>query len=107
MAKDAMVGKTVELWDGYEVTIDEQLFNDFDFTVDLAEARKTQDLRALVEMYMALIGGAEKYETIRDHITKEHGYFAQDALIEIIEKINGVLPKSGNRAQRRSWKSSI
>lgn len=57
-------------------------------------------------MYMAMIGGDETYQKIREHIEKEKGYFSLSELLKVIEKVNEVLPKSGNRAQRRSWKTS-
>lgn len=101
-----MENKSVELWDGYTVNVDMQLLDDFDFTSDLAEAQEKNDIRTLITMYMALIGGEETYQTIREHIEADKGYFSSQELMAIIEKVNDVLPKSGNRAQRRSWKPS-
>lgn len=97
----------IDLWDGYEVELNTRLLDDFDFTSDLSKARQDQDLSTLATMYMALVGGDKTYQDVREHIEKEKGYFSQDAFINIIERINDKLPKSGNRAQRRSWKNSI
>lgn len=98
--------KTLELWDGFTVSVDEQLLDDFDFISELNAAINENNLSTLVTMYMALIGGEDTYEKIRDHIEKENGYFSQKALLDITSKIDTVFPKSGNRAQRRSWKNS-
>lgn len=98
--------KTVELWDGFEVPVDKQLLDDMDFASDLSSALNQNNMEDLVTMYMALVGGEETYEKVRTHIEEEHGYFSQKAFLEIIDKINAVFPKSGNRAQRRSWKTS-
>lgn len=97
---------TLELWDGLTVKVDQQLMDDFDFTSELAEALNTNDVKTMATMYMALVGGEETYQQIREHIEAEKGYFSQDEFIKIIQKIDGALPKSGNRAQRRSWKTT-
>lgn len=99
--------KKVELWEGHEVEVNMQLLDDFDFTSDLSVALNEGDQSTLVTMYMALIGGQEAYTEVREHIEKEYGYFSQKALLKILDKINEVIPKSGNRAQRRSWKNSV
>ena len=98
--------KSIELWDGFSVTVDEQLMDDFDFVTDLQKAMSDNDLSTLVEMYMALVGGSTVYDKIRSHIEAENGYFSQKALLEVLAKIDGAFPKSGNRAQRRSWKTT-
>ena len=98
--------KTVELWDGFVVDVDEKLIDDFDFTSELSEAMQNNDLKTLATMYMALVGGEETYTKVREHIEEQHGYFSQEAFVKIVQKIDGVLPKAGNRAQRRSWKTS-
>lgn len=98
--------KKITLWEGYEVEVNEQLLDDFDFVQDLAEAQKNDDLPALVSMYFAILGGEEVYNAARKHIEAEKGYFSQSSLLEIIEKVNAVFPKAGSRAERRSWKTS-
>lgn len=99
--------KTIELWDGYTVDVNMQLMDDFDFISDLSEAHRTGNISELVTMYMALIGGDKVYDDIRAHIEKEYGYFSQEALLEIIAKVDECFPKAGNRAQRRSWKNLV
>ena len=99
--------KKIELWDGFSVEINMQLMDDFDFISDLSEAHRTGNLSELVSMYMAVIGGQETYDEIREHIEAEHGYLSQKALLEIMEKVDDCFPKAGNRAQRRSWKSLV
>ena len=99
--------KTVELWDGFNVKFNEQLLDDFDFTSDLSDAIQNNDLAAMVEMYMATIGGENVYQQIREHIEQKEGYFSQKSLIGVLQKIDAAFPKAGNRAQRRSWKTSI
>ena len=103
----AIEPKTIELWEGYEVEVNTKLLDDFDFTADLNDALKNNDMSTLLTMYMALIGGDDTYAKVRDHIESEYGYFSQKALLDIMDKINDVFPKSGNRAQRRSWKNSV
>lgn len=98
--------KKITLWDGYEVQINEQLLDDFDFISDLNTARKENDVAEITAMYFAVIGGAEVYNDVREHITKEKGYFSQTELMKIIEKVNTAFPKAGNRAQRRSWSTT-
>lgn len=102
----ALAPKTIELWEGFEVQVDNQLLDDFDFTSELQQALTANDASTLATMYMALVGGEETYEEVRAHIVEEKGYFSQEAFLKIMEKIDSVFPKSGNRAQRRSWKNS-
>lgn len=98
--------KKVELWDGYEVEVNEQLLDDFNFTQDLAEAQKNNDLAEFVSMIFAIVGGEDTYKAVEKHIVAEKGYFSQESLYDILGKIGDVLPKAGNRAQRRSWQTS-
>lgn len=104
--------KKIELWDGYEVEVNERLLDDFNFMKDLSEAQKNNDLAEFISMMFAIVGGdngddAEKvYKDTEKHITEEKGYFSQKELLGIIEKIGEALPKAGNRAQRRSWQTS-
>lgn len=98
--------KKIELWAGYEVEVNEQLLDDFNFVKDLAEAEKNKDVAEYIMMIFAVVGGEEVYKETEKHITEEHGYFSQSALLEIVEKIGTAFPKVGNRAQRRSWQTS-
>ena len=98
--------KKIELWDGYEVEVNEQLLDDFNFASDLAMAQKNNDLPEFISMIFAVIGGEKVYKDVEKHITEEKGYFSQKSLLEIVEKIGDVFPKAGNRAQRRSWQTS-
>lgn len=98
--------KKIELWDGYEVEFDGKLLDDADFASELSEAIDSNDVRTLITMYMALVGGEDTYKTVREHIESEHGYFSMKAVTKLMEKITECFPKSGNRAQRRSWKTS-
>lgn len=100
------MSKKIELWDGYEVELNEQLLDDFDFQQDLAEAQRTNNLPAFITMIFAVVGGNDTYEDVRSHVTKEKGYFSTEAVLEIVEKIGDAFPKAGNRAQRRSWQTS-
>lgn len=103
--------KKIELWDGYEVEVNEQLLDDFNFVQDLTQAQNNNDLPEFISMIFAIVGGeggkeADKvYRDVEKHITEEKGYFSQKALLEIVEKIGSVFPKAGNRAQRRSWQT--
>lgn len=96
----------IELWDGYEAEVDLTLMEDFDFVTDFNAARKANDVGELVEMYMALIGGDETYQDVRAYLTEKHGRVTVTGMTDIIERINAVLPKAGNRASRRSRKIS-
>lgn len=100
------MSKKIELWDGYEVTVNEQLLDDFNFAQDLAEAQKNNDLPMFISMIFAIVGGEKVYKEVEKHITEEKGYFSQESLLAIVEKIGNVFPKAGNRAQRRSWQTS-
>lgn len=99
------MAKKIELWEGYEVEVDEKILNDFDYITDINNAEKENDLAELISLYFAAIGGKKVYEETRKHIVKEKGYFATDALLDIIKKINEQFPKAGDRAQRRSWQT--
>lgn len=99
------MAKKIELWEGYEIEVDDKILNDFDYITDLNKAEKENDLAGLISLYFAAIGGEKVYEETRKHIIKEKGYFATDALLEIIQKINDQFPKAGNRAQKRSWQT--
>ena len=98
--------KTLELWEGYEVELDEQLLDDFNFAQDLAEAQRSGNLPEFISMLFALVGGEKVYRDVEKHITEEKGYFSQESLLAIVEKIGDAFPKVGNRAQRRSWQTS-
>ena len=98
--------KKIELWEGYEVEVNEQILNDFDYITDLSKAEKDNNLAEMVSLYFAAIGGEEVYEATRAHIIKEKGYFATDELLAIINKINGQFPKAGKRAQKHYGQTS-
>lgn len=100
------MGKTIELWEGYEVEVNEQLLDDFNFASDLAKAQKENDLPEYISMIFAVVGGESVYHDVEEHIVKEKGYFSQSSLIGVIEKIGQAFPKAGNRAQRRTWQTS-
>ena len=100
------MSKKLELWAGYEVETNEQLQDDFDFAMDLAEAQRTGNLPEFTSMIFALVGGEKTFDAVRKHVTEEKGYFSQEALLEIVEKIGTLLPKAGNRAQKRSWQTT-
>lgn len=70
------MAKTVELWKGYEVEINEQLLDDFDYQQELAEAQRTNDLPTFISMFFAVVGGAKTYNDVREHITEEKGYLS-------------------------------
>lgn len=99
--------KTIELWDGYHVEFDESLLSDFEFASDLAEALNDNNIRQVVTMYMALVGGADTFEDVKEHVIEEYGYLSIDGIQKITQKIDKSFPKTGNRAQRRSWKTSV
>ena len=101
-----MEKKKVELWDGYDVEINGQLLDDFDYIQDLAAAQRKQDLPEVISLYFAAVGGEDVYLEVRKHVEDECGYFSQTELFKIIDKINAAFPKVGNRAERRSWKTS-
>ena len=94
------MAKKIELWEGYEVEVNEQILNDFDYVTDLNKAEKENDLAEMITLYFAAIGGDKVYKATREHIIKEKGYFATDALLEIINKINDQFPKAGKRASK-------
>lgn len=98
--------KTIELWEGYEVEVNEQIMNDFDFISDLNKAEKERDLSEMMSLYFAVIGGEKVFNDTREHIIKEKGYFDTDSLLEVVEKINGVFPKAGKRAQKQYGQTS-
>lgn len=100
------MAKEIELWDGYKVEVNEQLLDDFNYSRDLAEAQRTGNLPEFISMIFAIVGGEPVYKDTERHITEEKGYFSQESLLEIVEKIGSVFPKAGNRAQSRSWQTS-
>lgn len=100
------MSKKIELWEGYEVEVNEQILNDFDYVTDLNTAEKNNDLAEMISLYFAAIGGEKVFEATRKHIIKEKGYFATDALLEIINKINDQFPKAGKRASKHYGQTS-
>lgn len=102
----AAENKKIELWEGYEVEVNGQLLDDFNFAQDLAEAQKTNDLPEFISMIFAIVGGEKVYRDTEAHIIEEKGYFSQESLLEIVSKIGDTFPKVGNRAQKRSWQTS-
>jgi hypothetical protein len=60
----------------------------------------------MISLYFAAIGGEKVYQDTRDHIVEEKGYFATDALLEIINKINNQFPKVGKRASKHYGETS-
>lgn len=97
--------KKIELWEGYEVEVNEQLLDDFNYVMDLSEAQRNNDLPEFISMTFALVGGEDTYKDVEKHIVEEKGYFSQEELLSIIEKIGKAFPKAGNRAQRRTWQT--
>ena len=97
--------KKIELWEGYEVEVNEQLLDDFDFQQDLAKAQNENDLSTFISMIFAIVGGDKVFQDTREHIEQEKGYFSMDSILEILTKIGDALPKVGNRAQKRSWQT--
>ena len=100
------MAKKIELWDGYEVEVNERLLDDFDFQQDLAEAQRKNNLPEFVTMIFAVVGGDKVYDEVRKHITEEKGYLSTESVLEIVGKIGEVFPKAGNRAQMHSWRTS-
>lgn len=98
--------RKLELWDGYEVEVNEQLLDDFDFQQDLAEAQRLNDLPSFVSMLFAIVGGEKVYDDTRKHIEAEKGYFSQESLMKVVERIGEAFPKAGSRAQRRTWQTT-
>lgn len=100
------MSKKIELWEGYEAEVNEQILNDFDYVTDLNTAEKNNDLAEMISLYFAAIGGEKVFEATRKHIIKEKGYFATDVLLEIINKINDQFPKAGKRASKHYGQTS-
>lgn len=98
--------KTIELWDGYEVELDTTLMDDFDFVSELSEATAKGNVPVITEMYLALVGGPKTYDDLREYLIAKEGRVTVEGVGNVLEKIYGVLPKAGNRAQRRSWRNS-
>lgn len=101
----------IELWEGYEVEFSDALLKDADFIKDFDEAAANNRSSELAMLVIALVAGkggenaSKIYDDIRDHVIAEKGYFDVDELGKILVKITDKLPKAGNRAQRRSWKT--
>lgn len=93
--------KTIELWEGYEVEVDEGLLKDADYIFDLEEAVKEGSTREVITMLFALVGGEEVYDAAHNYIVNKCGKFDIDEIGKISEKISDCLPKAGNRASRR------
>lgn len=98
--------KKIELWEGYEVEVNEQLLDDFDFVQDLSTAVKNNDVAEITSLYFAVIGGESVFNKFREHVIEEKGFFDIKAVHDIFAKIDSKFPKAGNRAQRRSWQTS-
>lgn len=104
--------KKIELWDGYEVEFSDELFKDADYIADYDNAIANERFSDIVMLTIALVAGKNGkdtdkiYNDIRNHVIAEKGYFDVEELGKIIEKITNNLPKAGNRAQRRGWKTT-
>lgn len=98
--------KKIELWEGYKVSFNENIANDFDFAQDLSNAVKNNDLAELTTLYFALIGGEKVFNDFREHVIGEKGFFDIKEVQEVLAKVDAQLPKVGNRAQRRSWQTT-
>ena len=98
--------KIIELWEGYEVELNEDLMDDFDYIAELNEAVKEQDFATITTMYFALVGGEKTYNDARKYLIEQYGRFSIKGLGEITQKIADKFPKAGNRAQRRSWQTT-
>lgn len=98
--------KTIELWDGYEVKVNEQLFDDVDFLADFSKAAHNNDIVGVMTMLFAVVGGEKVYDDARKYVEEQYGYFSMKELRPILDKIEDCFPKAGNRALRRhSWSS--
>lgn len=97
--------KKIELWEGYEVEVNERLLDEVEFMDDLRAAIKENDFSTMVMMFFAIVGGEKVYEDAKEYVIKERGYFSIEGLSEITKKIGELFPKAGNRAQRRSWQT--
>ena len=101
--------KTIELWEGYEVRVNDALLKDPDYVSDFAEVQKEGNIREGAIMMFALLETTDGktpegiYNDVRDHLIEQDGIFSIDKLAEILVKIGDTLPKAGNRAQRRLW----
>lgn len=93
--------KTIELWEGYEVEVDEQYFNDVDFMTDFSKAVNENAVEDVIIMLFVVVGGEKVYEDARQYVTEKCGYFAMDELRKITSRIEDCFPKAGNRASRR------
>lgn len=101
----------VDLWEGYTIELAKlNLLKDVDFLNDFQDAIKTENLRFLTSATLALCTHDGKddpqaiYDDIREHITKEKGFFDIESLVVILGKIHNALPKAGTRAQSPSLK---
>jgi len=95
-----MENKTIELYDGYEVEVNEQLFDDADFLSDFSKAARENDIEGVMAMLFAVVGGQEVYDKTREHIEKKCGYFSMQELRKVTDRIENCFPKVGNRASR-------
>ena len=91
----------IELWPGYEVEVNEQLLDDFNFICDFNEAQRTNNLADVASMLFMIVGGQKVYDEVEAHITEEKGYFSQSRLLKVVEKIGEALPKVGSAASKR------
>ena len=102
----ANTNKKIELWEGYEVELNEDLMDDFDYIHDLKKAFNNEDLGEIIALQFAIVGGDKVYEDAREYLIKEYGRVSLKGLQEITKKIDNAFPKAGNRAQRRSWQTT-
>lgn len=100
------MSKKIELWEGYEAEVNEQLLDDFDYMAELSDAIKNSDAAEITSMYFALVGGEETYAKAREYIIEKTGHMSIKELAKITDKIGELFPKVGNRAQRRSWQTT-
>ena len=100
------MSKKIELWEGYEVEVNESLLDDFDFVDDFNNAIKENDMSTIMSMYFALVGGEDVYQDARAYLIEKYGHVSIQGLSDITAKLVNLFPKAGNRAQRRSWQTT-
>jgi len=88
----------VKLEDGFEISVDEKMLSDWDFTEALVKTQKGLDyekLEAAHAMVNMLVG--KDYPKLREHIaSKNDGYVPSDKVMEAVADILKSMKQSKN-----------
>ena len=77
--------KTIVLSDGYEITIDSELLDDWDFLETLREIDKGN--AGMIVDVMPMMLGDEQFAELKTHLRKENGKLKASDMVNVLYEI--------------------